>query len=288
MINEVVDSVSELTPVHLNRDSFEKVEDEIRTSGILPDQAAVDKTSAEMLTQIRRDLDDLGQNISRLTMSGVQPVGGYGKDDLVAKRLTTVKLIGDTIERLAKEVLSGEEPATTPGPTGQVSYNPPAYRPTTKADPENLGYGYGATHHKLGRNSVETDPSKLTEGYKVIKKNETVQDTFPIPPIPNSAVVPDDEDELILQAYHEMVESLQERLEGTYEDLRELDVQTGKNTPAIKLLVKGYVKSPHAKAAQKQEDAIGATMPGTDKIPGYETGYESYMNHSTANPKKWG
>jgi len=287
MINEVVTSASELTPVHLNRDSFEKVEDKIRASGILPDQGAVDRESAEMLTQLRRDLDSLGKNISRLTMSGIQPVGGYGKDDLVAKRLATIKLTLDTIKNLEGEVMSGADPAK-PQDSSPVMYTPPSYNQTITPDPENLGWGYGATHHQLGKNSVETDPSKLTEGYKVIKKDETVQDTFPIPPIPNSAVVPDDEDELILQAYHEMVESLQDRLEGTYEHLRELDVQTGNNTPAIKVLIKGYVKSPHAKAAQKQEDAIGATMPGTDKIPGYETGYESYMNHSTANPKKWG
>ena len=288
MINERAPSVSELTPVHLNRDSFEKIEDKIRTSGILPDQGAVDRESAEMLTHLRRDLDSLGKNISRLTMSGIQPVGDYKKDDLVAKRLATIKLTLDTIKDLEGEVLSGIDPATPSTGASPVTYTPPTYNQTVTPDPENLGYGYGATHHKLGRNSVETDPSKLTEGYKVIKKDETVQDTFPIPPIPNSAVVPDDDDELILQAYHEMAESLQDRLEGTYEDLRELDVQTGKNTPAIKVLVKGYVESPHAKAAQKQEDAIGATMPGTDKIPGYETGYESYMNHSTANPKKWG
>jgi len=286
MINEVVTSASELTPVHLNRDSFEKVEDKIRASGILPDQGAVDRESAEMLTQLRRDLDSLGKNISRLTMSGVQPVGGYGKDDLVAKRLATIKLTRDTIKDLEGEVLSGINPATQSTGASPVTYTPTNYK---QQAPHRDEWSFGAGPHPgPEREAIETDPSKLTEGYKVIKKDETVQDTFPIPPIPNSAVVPDDEDELILQAYHEMAESLQDRLEGTYEHLRELDVQTGNNTPAIKVLIKGYVKSPHAKAAQKQEDAIGATMPGTDKIPGYETGYESYMQHSTANPKKWG
>ena len=99
----------------------------------------------------------------------------------------------------------------------------------------------------------------------------------------------DPEAELINQAYYEMVNSLNERVVGTYESERKLDVQTSKNTRPISLLVLGYAKSPQEDAAQRQEDATGVTdisdgLPPTNDVPGYE----SYMQHSTANPKRFG
>ena len=96
----------------------------------------------------------------------------------------------------------------------------------------------------------------------------------------HSSVTPDPEEDLIMQAYQEMLESLNERVEGTYEDTKQLDVQTSKNTPSIKIQVLGYTTSPHAKAAKAQEDAVSGALPPTDKhVEDAEapTGYEQII-----------
>ena len=216
--------------------------------------------------------------------------------EIAANRLALLQLTGDVMDYVNNELTPNQkqiQPTTTGDNTASTGTNiiSPEFQPHVK------NTGYGATGGEPNQSiaaSVETDSSKLiTEvlpALSPLKALGTVADVAgslikrrPDEAEPeedissgmnHSAVEPDDEDgELILQAYHEMVKSLQDRIEDTWEDSREIDVQTSESTPAIKLEVKGYVKSPMLNAAKRQEKA---------------TKYEGYMTHSTANPQKWG
>ena len=263
-----------LNPQDLNPVSVKRAENEVKDHVNLQDQDDVKQTSYQIITDLRRTLDALEKKIDGGGLDG------YQRPNLTARRIGILDVVRGIVDKMVNNIRGGYNIDHDKGEVVDdepISPIPP--------DPDDLGYGYGATHQRL--DSVETDPSKLTEGYKVIKKNETVQDTFSLPPtqLPDSAVEPvvGDEQELVT-AYYELAESLSERIEEMYEDSKELDVQTSKNTPSIKILVKGYAKSPHSKAAKQQEDATSAALPPTDKIPGYE----SYMKPSTANPKRFG
>jgi len=265
-----------LNPQDLNPISVKRAENEVKDHVDLEDQDDVKQTSFQIIADLRRALDTLEKKIDGGGLDG------YQRPNLTARRIGILDVIRGVVDKMVNNIRGGYN---IDHDKGKVVDDEPL-DPIPTPHPDDLGYGYGATHHALG-DSVETNPSKLTEGYKVIKKNETVQDTFPTPPsqLPDSAVEPvvGDEQELIT-AYYELADSLSERIEEMYEESKELDVQTSKNTPSIKILVKGYAKSPHSKAAKQQEDATSAALPPTDKIPGYE----SYMNHSTANPKRFG
>jgi len=263
-----------LNPQDLNPVSVRRAEKEVTDHVDLENQDDIKQTAFQIITDLRRDLDTLEKKIADGALDG------YQRPTLTARRIGILDVIRGIVDKMVGNISGGYNIDHDKGKV--VDDEPLSPLPT---DPDDLGYGYGATHHAL--DSVKTDPSKLTEGHQVIKRNETVQDTFPTPPsqLPDSAVEPvvGDEQEL-LTAYHELAESLSDRVEEMYEDSKELDVQTSKNTPSIKILVKGYAKSPHSKAAKQQEDAISAALPPTDKIPGYE----SYMKPSTANPKRFG
>jgi uncharacterized Zn finger protein len=211
--------------------------------------------------------------------------------EIAANRLALLQLTGDVMDYVNNELTPNQkqiQPTTTGDNTASTGTNiiSPEFQPHVK------NTGYGATGGEPNQSiaaSVETDSSKLiTEvlpavvgavaAGSLIKRALRPDEASPEEDISSgmnhSAVEPDDEDgELILQAYHEMVKSLQDRIEDTWEDSREIDVQTSESTPAIKLEVKGYVKSPMLNAAKRQEKA---------------TKYEGYMTHSTANPQKWG
>ena len=263
-----------LNPQDLNPDSVRRAENEVKDHVDLEDQNDIKQTSFQIITDLRRTLDNLEKKVEGGALDGVQ------KPSLTARRIGILDVIRGVVDKMTSNIKGGGTVDPPPGGTGGE-----VPRPVPPPHPDDLGFGYGAIHQAL--DSVETDPSKLTEGYKVIKKNETVQDTFSLPPsqLPDSAVEPvvGDEQELVT-AYYELAESLSDRVEEMYEDSKELDVQTSKNTPSIKILVKGYAKSPHSKAAKQQEDATSAALPPTDKI----TGYESYMKPSSANPKRFG
>ena len=219
--------------------------------------------------------------------------------NIAANRLAVLKLTADVMDYVNKELDPQQNQIqTSPADdktTGATNVVSPQFTPIQK----NLGYGAdaGEADPRLAQPlaaSVEVDSSKvITEvvpavvgtaarvgaaalaGSLIKRRPDEAEPEEDISSGMNhSAVDPDDDErELVLQAYYEMVKSLQDRVEDTWEDTREIDVQTSESTPAIKLEVKGYVKSPMLKAAKRQEDAIG---------------YESYMQHSSANPKKWG
>jgi hypothetical protein len=171
-----------------------------------------------------------------------------GVEDQIITRLATLQVVKEVITEL-NDALEGE---------GTSKITTPDFGPdqTDGADyrygGEPIGHGLGADHLPIAA-SVDVQ-GDIVEGYRVINKRE-------------DSVEPDPELDLVLQAYHEMANSLQERLEGTYEDLRELDVHTSKNTPAIKILVRGYVESPHALAAKAQEDAVTENPSGSYPLP---------------------
>ena len=263
-----------LNPQDLNPVSVKRAENDVKDHVDLESQDDIKQTSFQMIADLRRSLDILEKKIAGGGLDGVK------RPNLTARRIGILEVVLNTLDKMITNIKGGGyiNPSPDEQPAGQE-------RPAPAPHPDDLGYGYGATHQAL--DSVQTDPSKLTEGHQVIKRNETVQDTFPTPPsqLPDSAVEPvvGDDQELVT-AYYELAESLSERIEEMYEDSKELDVQTSKTTPSIKILVKGYAKSPHSKAAKQQEDATSTALPPTDKIPGYE----SYMKPSTANPKRFG
>jgi len=218
-------------------------------------------------------------------------------NSLAANRLAILQLTGDVMDYINRE-LAPDQKQIQGTPTGDKTTGAPTNVIQTQFPANQVNRGYGAVAGEPVPQqvaaSVEVDSSKLiTEvlpavigtaarvgaaavAGSLIKRRpdgaETEEDIAS--GMNHSSVKPDiEDDEQLLMAYHEMVKSLQDRIEDTYEDTREIDVQTSESTPAIKLEVKGYVKSPMIKAAKKQEDAIG---------------YERYMQHSTANPKKWG
>ena len=265
-----------LNPQDLNPASVRRAENEVKDSIDLNNQDDIQQTSQWIIKELRRSLDELENKIEGGALDG------YQRPNLTARRIAIIDVIRGVVEKMTSNIKGGYNIDHDKGAV--VDDEPLTPIPT---DPEDLGYGYGATHHAL--DSVETDSSKLTEGYRVIKKNdETVQDTFPTPPsqLPDSAVQPDiQDDEELIKAYYELVNSLNDRVEDMDETSKEVHIQTGKKDfPAITVQVLGFKKDPHTTAAKQQEDATGATLPPTDKIPGYE----SYMSHSTANPQRFG
>jgi len=171
-----------------------------------------------------------------------------GVEDQIITRLATLQVVKEVINEL-NDALGGEgtsritSPDFGPDQTDGIDF---------QYGGEPLGHGLGADHLPIAA-SVDVQ-GDIVEGYRVISKKE-------------DSVEPDPELDLVLQAYHEMANSLQDRLEGTYEDLRELDVHTSKNTPAIKILIRGYVESPHALAAKAQEDAVTENPSGSYPLP---------------------
>lgn len=222
---------------------------------------------------------------------------------IAANRLAVLQLTGDVMDFINNELDPAQKQiqgTSTDDPPSDAKTN--VIQTQFPANQANLGFGARSrepvpiTPHvpqKIAA-SVEADSSKLiTEvlpavvgtaaragaaalaGSLIKRRPDEAEPEEDISSGMNhSAVEPDDEEgELILQAYYEMVRSLEDRIEDKWEDSREIDVQTSESTPAIKLEVKGYVKSPMIKAAKRQEKA---------------TKYEGYMAHSTANPQKWG
>jgi hypothetical protein len=264
-----------LNPQDLNPISVRRAENEVKDHVELESQDDIKQTSFQIIADLRRTLEVLEKKIEGGGLDGVK------RPNLTARRIGILEVLRNVVDKMTTNIKGGG-PIDSPVPAADDGD-----RSSPTPHPDDIGYGYGATHQAL--DSVETDPSKLTEGYKVIKKNETVQDTFSTPPsqLPDSAVEPAvGDDQELVTAYYELANSLSDRIEEMYEDSKELDVQTSKNTPSIKILVRGYAKSPHSKAAKQQEDASGVSgaLPPTDK----EAGYDTYMKHSTANPQRFG
>jgi len=257
-------------PQDLNPASVKRAESEVKDSIDLESQDDIKQTSSYIIRELRRNLDVLEKKIDDGALDG------YQRPNLTARRIGILDVVRGVIEKMTNNIKGGYN---IDHDKGKVVDDEPL-DPIPTPDPEDLGYGYGATHKRL--DSVETDSSKLTEsGYRVIKTKEDIASGMN-----HSAVEPDiEDDEQLIKAYHELVTSLVDRVEDTYEDKKEVDVQTGKDdSPAIKIKVLGYSITPHTKAAKQQEDSTSAALPPPDKIPGYE----SYMDHSTANPQRFG
>lgn len=271
-----------LNPQDLNPVSVKKAEDDIRQHVDLEDQDDIKQTSFQILTDLRRSLDTIEKKI------GGGALDGYQRPNLTARRMGILEVIRDVVDKMEGNIKGSY---TIDHDKGEVVDDEPL-APIPTPEPDDLGYGYGATHKAL--DSVKTDPAKLTEGlpaaiaggYKVIKHMTDKPEEDIASGMNHSAVEPDvEDDEQLIQAYKELVDSLVDRVEDTYEDKKEVDVQTGKDdSPAIKIKVLGYSITPHTKAAKQQEDATSAALPPPDKIPGYE----GYMSHSTANPQRFG
>jgi len=288
-----------VNPQDLNPISVKRAEQEVKDHIDLQDQDDIKQTSQWIINDLRKSLDAIEKKIDGGALDG------YQRPNLTARRIAILDVIRGIVEKMEGNIRGGY---TIDHDKGKVVDDEPLA--PIPPDPENLGYGYGATHHAL--DSVKTDPSKvITEVLPalgagalagalagrskpqpapqvVIQRRDDEEETEEdiASGMNHSAVAPDiQDDEQLIKAYYELVNSLNDRIEDTYDDQKEVDVQTGKNdSPAIKIKVLGYSTTPHTKAAKTQEDATGATMPPTDKI----TGYESYMKHSTANPKRFG
>jgi hypothetical protein len=154
--------------------------------------------------------------------------------------------------------------------------------------------------------------SSIVEGYRVVKKNETVQDTFSPSPSqlpeddgfvprqgpeqgkfePRNSIINKPEETLEDKAYHELMTSLGQRVKAIDNETHELTIVTG-GASAIKIQVVGYEHPELVNAAKAQEDAVSSALPVTDKITDqveeiqkYNT--DQYMKHSSLNPKKFG
>ena len=156
--------------------------------------------------------------------------------------------------------------------------------------------------------------SSIVEGYRVVKKNETVQDTFS----PSPSQLPEDdgfvrrqgpvggefkrrsiinkpEESLEDKAYHELMTSLGQRVKAIDNEAHELTIMTG-GASAIKVKVVGYERPDLVNTAKAQEDAVTdepATLPPPagitdvgEEVRQFNT--DQYMKHSTLNPKKFG
>jgi len=251
-----------------NREQLDREIDRIKSDTTLSLTDPSDSLSE--LEQLRDDAISVQQKVEQGLAAPIDA-------DDAAHRLALLKLSGDVIANINAE-LGGQSPVPASPTTADSQW-----RGTTQpagARVRDQGYGADAA---VQRNSVRTDPSNLTEAYKVIKTKEDIASGMN-----HNAVELDVEpDEELIKAYYELVNSMNDRIEDTYEDQKELDIQTGENTPPIKIKVLGYCKSPQVKAAKTQEDATSTSgaLPPTDNIPGYS---ESYMKHSTANPKRFG
>jgi len=272
-----------LNPQDLNPASVKRAENEVKDSIDLESQDDIKATSQWIIKELRRNLDDIENKIEGGALDG------YQRPNLTARRIGILDVIRGVVEKMTSNIKGGY---TIDHDKGKVVDDEPL-TPIPTPTPDELGYGYGATHKAL--DSVKTDSSKLTEGlpaaaaiggYKVIKRMTGKPEEDTASGMNHSAIEPDiADDEQLIQAYNELVNSLVDRVEDTYDDKKEVDVQTGKDdSPAIKIKVLGYSITPHTKAAKQQEDATSAALPPPDKIPGYE----SYMSHSTANPKRFG
>ena len=198
-----------------------------------------------------KELDILVEIIRRLQSKVSDGSMITGTDKQIINRLATLQVVREIVQDLADNIKStGRDTIVRQDPADNVNGTAQRY-----LGDEPITYGLGAKGTQTSRmtSSVNVHGS-LVESYNVITRKE-------------DAVQPDPEADLLLQAYHEMAESLRDRLEGEHEDLRELDVQTSENTPAIKLEVKGYVKSPGVLAAKAQEDAVTENPSGSYPLP---------------------
>ena len=251
-----------------NREQLDKEIDRIKSDTTLSLTDPSDSLSE--LEQLRDDAISVQQKVEKGLAAPIDA-------DDAAHRLALLKLSGDVIANINAE-LGGQSAPPTMAPTADPELRGAGQ--VTAPRVKDQGYGADAA---VQQSSVQIDPSNLTEAYKVIKTKEDIASGMN-----HNAVEPDIEnDKELINAYYELVNSMNDRIEDTYEDQKELDIQTGENTPPIKIKVLGYCKSPQVKAAKAQEDATGITgaLPPTDNIPGYA---ESYMKHSTANPKRFG
>jgi hypothetical protein len=282
-----------LNPQDLNPVSVKRAENEVKDSIDLESQDDIKQTSFYIINELRKNLDVLEKKIE----SGA--LDGYQRPNLTARRIGILDVIRGVIEKMTNNIKGGY---TIDHDKGKVVDDEPL-TPVPAPDPDDLGYGYGATHHAL--DSVQTDSSKLINevlpaalgtaarvgaaavGGNLIKRQN--DETEPAEDISSgmnhNAVDPDiQDDEQLIKAYYELVNSLNDRVEDMDETSKEIHIQTGKKDfPAITVQVLGFKNDPHTKAARQQEDATGA-LPPPDKIPGYE----SYMHHSTANPQRFG
>jgi len=244
------------------------------------------KDSFEALQKLQSNVGGVQQKVKDGLAQTYDP-------QVAANRLALLKLTGDVVNHINTE-LGGDVPVQ-PGTSDEDPAAPATNVVPAPFTTRQVDKGYGADAAVPVAASAETDSSNLiTEvlpavvgtaaragaaalAGSLIKRRddggETEEDIAS--GMNHSAVEPEiQDDEQLLKAYYELVNSLDARVEDTYEDLQEIDVQTGKDdSSAIKIKVLGYCVAPQTKAAKAQEDAVG---------------YESYMKHSTANPKKWG
>jgi len=212
----------------------------------------IDLDSAEKTAEkANKELDVLVEIIRRLQSKVSDGSMITGANKQIINRLATLQVVREIAQDLADNIKStGRDTIVRQDPATDVDGTAQRYLGV-----EPITYGLGAKGTRTSRQTSSVNVhGSLVESYNVITKKE-------------DAVQPDPEADLILQAYHEMAESLRDRLEGEYEDLRELDVQTSGNTPAIKLEVKGYVESPGVLAAKAQEDAVTENPSGSYPLP---------------------
>ena len=153
--------------------------------------------------------------------------------------------------------------------------------------------------------------SSIIEGYRVVKTKEDIASGMnaQLPSLeddefvprqgpeggefkPKSSIINKPEESLEDKAYHELMNSLGQRVKAIDNEAHELTIVTG-GASAIKVKVVGYEHPDLVNAAKAQEDAVSAGLPPTDKITDqvedvrkYNT--DQYMKYSTLNPKKFG
>ena len=156
--------------------------------------------------------------------------------------------------------------------------------------------------------------SSIIEGYRVVKTKEDIASGMnaQLPSLeddefvprqgpeggkfkPKSSIINKPEESLEDKAYHELMNSLGQRVKAIDNETHELTIVTG-GASAIKVQVVGYEHPELVNAAKAQEDAVtdepaalpppaGITDVG-EEVRQFNT--DQYMKHSRLNPKKFG
>ena len=138
-----------LNPQDLNPISVKRAENNVKDHVDLESQDDIRQTSFQMIADLRRSLDILEKKIGGGGLDGVK------RPNLTARRVGILEVVRNIIEKMTTNIRGGGSIDLSPEP-GQVHDDP-----TPAPHPDDLGFGYGATHQAL--DSVQTDPSKLTE-----------------------------------------------------------------------------------------------------------------------------
>jgi len=139
-----------LNPQDLNPISVKRAENNVKDHVDLESQDDIRQTSFQMIADLRRSLDILEKKIAGGGLDGAK------RPNLTARRIGILEVVLNTLDKMITNIKGGGyiNPSPDEQPAGQSHPEPAPH-------PDNLGYGYGATHQAL--DSVQTDPSKLTE-----------------------------------------------------------------------------------------------------------------------------